>query len=149
MTLLDHIPALIRVGVVFAAILLGIRKKLSLGNAFLLGALFLGFLFAMPPPLMLSAVGTALVYPKTLCLAGIVGLILILSSTMEQTGQMQRMLNSFKALIARPRLKLVVFPALIGLLPMPGGAVFSAPMVKQLGEASNLSNSHLSFQSVL
>jgi hypothetical protein len=31
-------------------------------------------------------------------------------------------------------LRLVFFPALIGLLPMPGGAVFSAPMVKTVSE---------------
>lgn len=145
MLLLDHLPALIRVGAVFAVILLGIRKKLSLGNAFLLGAFVLGLLFAMPLPLMLITVGKAVVFPKTFCLAVIVGLILILSSSMAQTGQMQRMLDSFRGLIASPRLNLVVFPALIGLLPMPGGAVFSAPMVKQLGEKSGLSNSQLSF----
>ena len=28
----------------------------------------------------------------------------------------------------------IFFPALIGLLPMPGGAIFSAPMVKSMGE---------------
>src|SRR6056297_328446 len=145
MCILDSIPATIRVCVVFVAILFAIRKKMSLGSAFLLGAFFLSLLFMMPLPNLLAAIGKAVVFPKTLSLATIVSLILILSHSMEQTGQMQRMLNAFKGLIGNPRLNLIVFPALIGLLPMPGGAVFSAPMVKQLGESSNLSGSQLSF----
>ena len=145
MPILDHIPAIIRVCIVFAVILFAIRKKFSLGNAFLLGALLLSLLFTMPALNLLAASGKAVIYPKTLSLALIVALILILSSSMEQTGQMQRMLDAFKGLVANPRLNLIVFPALIGLLPMPGGAVFSAPMVKQLGEDSNLSGSQLSF----
>jgi integral membrane protein (TIGR00529 family) len=64
---------------------------------------------------------------------------------MELAGQMQRMLKNFKGLIASPGLNLVIFPALIGLLPMPGGAVFSAPMVKELGTRSKLSEAQLSF----
>jgi len=145
MVILESIPAVIRVCLVFAVILFAIRKKLSLGNAFLLGALLLSLLFTMPALNLLVATGKAVIYPKTLSLALIVSLILILSNSMEQTGQMQRMLEAFQGLIANPRLNLIVFPALIGLLPMPGGAVFSAPMVKQLGESSNLSGSQLSF----
>lgn len=145
MPILDHIPAIIRVCIAFSAILFAIRKKFSLGNAFLLGALLLSLLFTMPAQNLLLSFGKAVIYPKTLSLALIVSLILILSNSMEQTGQMQRMLEAFKGLVANKRLNLIVFPALIGLLPMPGGAVFSAPMVKQLGEDSNLSGSQLSF----
>ncbi len=145
MFILDSIPAILRVCIVFVAILFAIRKNLSLGNAFLLGALFLSLFFSMPLIDLLRALVKAVVFPKTLSLAIIVSLILILSNSMEQTGQMQRMLKSFKGLIIKPRLNLIVFPALIGLLPMPGGAVFSAPMVKQLGETSNLSGNQLSF----
>jgi integral membrane protein (TIGR00529 family) len=64
---------------------------------------------------------------------------------MELAGQMQRMLKNFQGLVSSPRLNLVIFPALIGLLPMPGGAVFSAPMVKELGMRSKLSGAQLSF----
>jgi integral membrane protein (TIGR00529 family) len=64
---------------------------------------------------------------------------------MELAGQMQRMLKNFQGLVASPRLNLIIFPALIGLLPMPGGAIFSAPMVKELGMRSKLSEAQLSF----
>jgi len=145
MTILNQIPALLRVGIVFVLVLIAIRKKLSLGNAFLLGALALGVFFGESPRTITSSVAGSLLDPKTVSLALIVSLILILSNSMEKAGQMQRLLASFRGLVSSPRLNLTIFPALIGLLPMPGGAVFSAPMVKELGARSKLSGGQLSF----
>lgn len=140
-----NIPAIIRIFIVFVFVLLCIRKKISLGNAFLLGALGLGLLFGLGPAEMIRTVALSVLYPKTLFLAIIVSLILVLSSSMEAAGQMERLLGNFQGLIANPRINLIVFPALIGLLPMPGGAVFSAPMVKELGTRTHLGPDQLSF----
>ncbi|MEJ2221336.1 MAG: DUF401 family protein [Desulfobacterales bacterium] len=145
MTLLEHIPAIVKMIMIFFLVLICIRKKLSLGNSFLLGTLFLSFLFGMKPQSTITSILTSITDPKTLSIAAVVSLILILSSSMELAGQMQRMLKNFQGLVSSPRLNLVIFPALIGLLPMPGGAVFSAPMVKELGMRSKLSESQLSF----
>jgi integral membrane protein (TIGR00529 family) len=145
MTLLEHIPAIIKMIMIFLLVLICIRKKLSLGNAFLLGTLFLSFLFGLRPRATLTSIFASITDPKTLSIAAVVSLILVLSSSMELAGQMQRMLKNFQGLVSSPRLNLVIFPALIGLLPMPGGAVFSAPMVKELGMRSKLSEAQLSF----
>ena len=145
MTILENIPAIFKMVLIFFLVLICIRKKLSLGNAFLLGSLFLSLLFGMHPRIALKSMLASVTDPKTLSIAVIVSLIMVLSSSMELAGQMQRMLNNFQGLISRPRLNLIVFPALIGLLPMPGGAVFSAPMVKELGSGSKLSEAQLSF----
>ena len=145
MTLLEHIPAIVKMIMIFFLVLICIRKKLSLGNAFLLGSLFLSLLFGLKPQTTLTSIFTSITDPKTLSIAVVVSLILVLSSSMELAGQMQRMLKNFKGLVASPRLNLVIFPALIGLLPMPGGAVFSAPMVKELGMRSKLTEAQLSF----
>ena len=145
MTLLEHIPAIVKMAMIFFLVLICIRKKLSLGNAFLLGTLFLSFLFGLKPLATLRSIFASITDPKTLSIAVVVSLILVLSSSMELAGQMQRMLKNFQGLVASARLNLVIFPALIGLLPMPGGAVFSAPMVKELGMRSKLSEAQLSF----
>jgi integral membrane protein (TIGR00529 family) len=145
MTILENIPAIFKMVLIFVLVLICIRKKLSLGNAFLLGSLFLSLLFGMHPGIALKSMLASVTDPKTLSIAVIVSLILVLSTSMELAGQMQRMLKNFQGLISRPRLNLIVFPALIGLLPMPGGAVFSAPMVKELGSGSKLSEAQLSF----
>jgi integral membrane protein (TIGR00529 family) len=84
-------------------------------------------------------------HPKTLCLTLVVGLILVLSHSLERSGQMARLLESFRGLVRWPQVNLVIFPALIGLLPMPGGAIFSAPMVKTIAHDHHLSGDHLSY----
>ena len=145
MTIFENIPAIFRMIMIFFLVLICIRKKLSLGNAFLLGALFLSLLFGMQLRLTFKSMLASVTDPKTLSIAIIVSLILVLSNSMELAGQMQRMLKKFQGLVSSPRLNLIIFPALIGLLPMPGGAVFSAPMVKELGIGSKLSEAQLSF----
>ena len=82
---------------------------------------------------------------KALALSMVVILILVLSRSMEDCGRMKRLLESFQGLIRHPGLNLVFFPAIIGLLPMPGGAIFSAPMVKSIGGPRNLSGAQMSF----
>ena len=145
MPFLESIPAIVKMIMVFFVVLVCIQKKLSLGNAFLLGTLFLSILFGLTPLATVTSIFRSITDPKTLAIAAVVSLILVLSSSMELAGQMQRMLKNFQGLVASPRLNLVIFPALIGLLPMPGGAVFSAPMVKELGTRSKLSEAQLSF----
>ncbi|MCP4691551.1 MAG: DUF401 family protein [Desulfobacterales bacterium] len=145
MAFLDYTPAVVRVLIVFAIILLAIRKKLSLGAAFLLGAAILGLIFRMGPLAILETAFFSLIDPKTLSLSVVVALILVLSNSMEHAGQMDRLLSRFQGLVRHPGVNLTVFPALIGLLPMPGGAVFSAPMVKTLGDRRGLTGAQLSY----
>jgi hypothetical protein len=143
--LIESIPAIVRILLSFVLILAAIKRKWMLGNAFVLGAVALGVLFSMPPVMVARSVIAALANPKTFSLTVVVALILVLSHSLERSGQMARLLESFQGLIPWPRINLVVFPALIGLLPMPGGAVFSAPMVKRIGQVHKLSGSQLSY----
>jgi integral membrane protein (TIGR00529 family) len=144
-SLLDTLPAIIRILMVFILILLVIKRKWDLGHAFVLGALSLGILFAMGPLSIAASAFASMLHPKTLSLTIVVSLILVLSHSLEKTGQMARMLEAYKGLVHWPKLNLVVFPALIGLLPMPGGAIFSAPMVKTIGQTHRLSPATLSY----
>ena len=145
MTFISNLPAIVRVGLAFILILVAIRHKLSLGNSFFLGAVALSVFFGFGPLKAMHSMVASIIDPKTLCLALIVSLILILSNSMQKAGQMTRLLTTFRGLVAKPGLNLTLFPALMGLLPMPGGAVFSAPMVKEIGSTSDMSGSHLSF----
>jgi integral membrane protein (TIGR00529 family) len=49
---------------------------------------------------------------------------------MEDSGHMKRFVESFARLSRDARVVSSAMPALIGLLPMPGGALFSAPLVE-------------------
>lgn len=130
---------LLKVLSAFICMLAGIRFRIGLGTSILVGAVVLGFLFGMSPTAWLETAGLALIQDKTIYLSLIVGLILVLSDLMDKTGQTVRLMDSMSGYLRSPRLRLVFFPALIGLLPMPGGAVFSAPMVKSAAKGLSIS----------
>lgn len=138
--LLKSIPFL-KVLIAFAAMLCGMRFKVGLGLSILLGGVIMGVLFGLGPMPIAVAGVSALVEDKFLFLMAIVGLILVLSDAMERSGQSRRLMDALSGYLTSPRLRLVFFPALIGLLPMPGGAVFSAPMVKTVSEDMRIRNS--------
>ena len=145
MTFIENIPAVVRILVVFFIILAALRVKIGLGNAFMGGAFLLGVIFGLDLPAIFVSAFFSLIHPKTLSLSVVVTLILILSHSMESAGQMKRLLDSYQGLVRNPKTNLIMFPALIGLLPMPGGAIFSAPMVKSLGHPYRLTGAQLSF----
>jgi integral membrane protein (TIGR00529 family) len=67
---------------------------------------------------------------QTISLVLVVALIMIMSKIMKESGHMDRLVKSFTRLSKDARTVGSVMTALIGLLPMPGGALFSAPMVE-------------------
>ncbi|GAK57790.1 hypothetical protein U27_04757 [Candidatus Vecturithrix granuli] len=133
-----NIPIILKIVGVFSLILFLIRRKYHLGTALLAGSILLGFWCRMNPVEILASMGAGLAQIRTIMLSAIVVLILILSRSLERVEQMKRLLSSFQGLVKNPKFNLIVFPSLIGLLPMPGGAIFSAPMVDELGNEHNL-----------
>lgn len=131
----------IKVLTAFGIMLVGMRFKVSLGLSILAGGFALALMFGLGVLEWAQAGAMALTQEKFLFLAVIIGLILILSDAMERSGQSRRLMEALSGYLTSPRLRLVFFPALIGLLPMPGGAVFSAPMVKNVSEDMKVKNS--------
>lgn len=125
----------------FCLMLAGMRFKVGLGLSIIVGGVVMGLFFGLGAIPIGEAAAMALVQEKFLFLIGIVGLILMLSDAMERSGQSKRLMESLSGFLTSPRLRLVFFPALIGLLPMPGGAIFSAPMVKTASEDMTIKNS--------
>jgi uncharacterized protein len=145
MSAIDQIPAVVRILCVFVLILWAIHKKFTLGTAFLAGSVVLGIVFGLDFGAIAKSIFASLTHPKTISLAGVVTLILVLSHSMEKAGQMTRLLDAFQGLVRHAGINIIIFPALIGLLPMPGGAIFSAPMVKNIGMRRDLSGAQLSY----
>lgn len=128
----------VKVLIAFVIMLAGMRYKIGLAASIVLGGVFMGLVFGMGPVAIGETGLLALTREKFLQLISIVGLIMILSDALERSGQSRRLMDSLSGYLTSPRLRLIFFPALIGLLPMPGGAIFSAPMVKTMGEEIKL-----------
>ncbi len=71
--------------------------------------------------------------PTTVELALAVALISFMCSVMSTAGLMDRMTSGLNSLMRNTKLSLMVVPALVGGMPMAGGAAMSAPIVESLG----------------
>lgn len=131
---------LIKIFFVFFCMLAGIRLKFGLGPSVLGGSVVLALLMDMGAYNWFYAAIQGLMSAKTGWLVCLVSLIMVLSGMMERTGQSRRVMDSLTGFLKSPRLRLVFFPSLIGLLPMPGGAIFSAPMIKEAAKGLDVSD---------
>jgi len=113
----------------FALILVLARLRVPLPVSILVGGVACGMGLGMSFPSVLASAAAAVLAPRTIALLIIVACLLALSGTMQAGGQMKRIVELAKLLLRRPVVTMAALPALIGMLPMPGGALFSAPMV--------------------
>ncbi len=123
---------------VFATMLTAIRFKLGLGWSMLGGSFLLALCFGVDPLQWFQA-GISIFSDSTILTVWIIlALILCMSSIMEKNGQAERFMGALSHRITSPSARLVFFPILIGLLPMPGGAVFSAPLINAVARDFDL-----------
>ena len=113
----------------FALILVLARLKLPLPAAILVGSAVLGRSMDLDAWQVASAMAAGLAEPRTIALVVVTVLLLALSQAMQAGAQFEQIVAHTRALLRRPAVAMAALPAIIGLLPMPGGALFSAPMV--------------------
>jgi hypothetical protein len=139
---LNHIPALLKIFLVLGIVVIGLKFKLHLSFSLLIGSVFLAIFFRMTPPNLFKAAIAGIFSVETISLVIIVTGILTLSNGMSISGRLERIVDSFKKLVGESRIALVTFPALIGFLPMPGGAIFSAPMIGAMSQNTSFTPHH-------
>lgn len=125
--------------VLFLMIIL-IWRKIKIGYVLLSGAVLLMILFGnfiKIPQLLLETVSQKGFYDLLIIVLG----IHFLSYVLQESKSLDRVINSLFHLSGSDKTVTAVIPSIIGLLPMPGGAMFSAPLVKEAGKKLNLRNS--------
>jgi hypothetical protein len=141
MNFILNLPASVKVGASFFGILAAYRGGLGLGYSILLFASVLtlwtgtgaeGFLWQLH---MMMA-------PENYLLLAVILLLLFFTEALDKTGKMKRTIAALETWLRRPKLLLAGFPALVGLLPMPGGALFSAPLVAAVDPHNSLAPAH-------
>ncbi len=119
---------------VFVAMLLGIHYRCGLGLSVLGGSFIMALLFHISPAEWLQLAVGIFSDTSIIIIWCVVACVLSLSHTMESTKQAERFMKALAYRVVSPRVRMVFFPMLIGLLPMPGGAVFSAPMINAVAK---------------
>ncbi len=135
---------LLKVLAVLAVIIFLLRRRAPVSVAMLAGILALGLAFSPSVGRFVQATWLSASDPRTLDLMAVVALVLILSHLLHESGQFKRMMEALGGVVTSSRVRLAAMPALIGLLPMPGGARFSAPMVEAAGDGMGLNAHRLS-----
>ncbi|MHC5037435.1 MAG: DUF401 family protein [Planctomycetota bacterium] len=133
---------LLKLALLFTLVVVLIRIKVPLGISLILGSLGVALAFQMSPGDTAEAFAKMTVSAETLKFVGLVGLVHMLSLILKAGGQIERITLRLQGFIPYRRFLVASLPAIVGLLPMPGGALFSAPMVEAATGKTDLSGDH-------
>lgn len=111
-----------------AVIVIGANYHLTL--ALFSGSIILG-LFTLEPVEILTQLYVTITTPNTVFLILALGMIPMIGGILQVSGKLEDIINNLR-IGKRPFLGST--PAFIGLLPIPGGALFSAPLIDKAGE---------------
>lgn len=130
-----------------ALIVVAVMKHVNYGLALLIGTVTLGLFSQLSPQGFADVFTSALMDITTFDLILIVSLIPILAYCMRETGMLDNLIRSVKGVLSS-RAVLMFLPALMGALPMPGGALLSAPLIDDEAKRLKLSGEERSFINV-
>jgi integral membrane protein (TIGR00529 family) len=137
--------AVLKFSLVAFLLILLIKKKFDLGLSLILSAFFLGLMFAMG----LVDIGVTFlkstINPMGVLLLTAVLLIIYLSELMKKAGRIKVLVSSLRKMLGDPRGIVTLIPAMIGLLPIIGGAMISAPMVEEASDELKLNAERKTF----
>jgi integral membrane protein (TIGR00529 family) len=136
---------LLKIGIVFFIILILTFRKVKLWISLLVGTFLLGFLFHLPLLTIVKDLFTSVLDSKTLLLIGALIAILFFSNLLKETGRMNAIMEGFGHVFKDIRVVVALLPSMIGLMPIIGGALISAPMVVEGSDELKLSPERRTF----
>ena len=134
MVLLDPLIALVVSFILLAAML---YKRVSIGIALVSSAIILSLL-SMNPTDVVRVFFETTIDPITGSLVLVTFGIMLLSLLYKETQTLESLSRSLSGILKNPKLIISTLPAIIGLLPVPGGALMSAPLVETEAEKLGL-----------
>ncbi|WP_456398315.1 TIGR00529 family membrane protein [Palaeococcus sp. (in: euryarchaeotes)] len=118
----------------FTLVILLIRLKVNIGLSIFTGSLTLGLLFGLTPWDLLNTLYVSITSWTTIRLILIIVSIMGLTNVFSQIGYLKCMEKAAKELFPSEKYSLAALPSLIGLMPMPAGALVSAPMIEGIAD---------------
>jgi len=121
--------------------------KVNIGVSLFLTIIIASILYSGPPKILDLLILTLRDHVSQLLMANVF-LIAFFVSLYRVKGLINTMSSSFMRILRRDYLAITLIPGLIGLLPVPGGALLSAPVVDGVGDLRKLSKSQKLFVNV-
>ena len=148
---------LIGVIIAFAVIIILIHKKINFGLSLIIGSAIVAVFSLQTIGLVdiCNAILKATIYSvedkqiitETVELAILLTIIYILAKCMQKTGAIEKLIDSLRSIFTKGG-TLGIIPAIYGLMPVPGGALFSAPSIDKEGDNYNLDKNQKNFLNV-
>lgn len=136
--------AILGIPVAFATILLLVRKKVSYGVAIIVGSIIIGVFSGFSIREFADCAVETLRDEQTLTLTAVITLIGIMGYSLKQTGQIDRTIDELRK-ISGEKTILAAIPAAFGMMPIPGGALMSAPVIEPEADRLHLSPEHKTY----
>jgi integral membrane protein (TIGR00529 family) len=142
---LSELLPLLKFLLLFAAIVIAMSRKWDLALVLGSASILLGLFFGMPIVNLGESILWGALDLKTIHLLALVFGIITFSEALKETGHLKKFIDSLQHLVPSYHLNMAIVPALVGLLPMPGGAVFSAPMLDELAVKAGVKTERKTF----
>ncbi|MBM3308151.1 MAG: DUF401 family protein [Candidatus Eisenbacteria bacterium] len=120
----------VALAVSIAVVIALLRFRVDLGITMLVAAAALALAGGRAPLWALRELGRAAIAKDTLLLLARIVAIIALGEVAAKLGYLNRLVTGLRQLIPDNRIVIALMPAFGGLLPMPGGAMLTAPMVE-------------------
>ncbi|NIM03882.1 DUF401 family protein [bacterium] len=128
-----------------AIILILFKWKLNLTLTMIIAALFLGIVYRFSLVEISKTFYAACLSRETLEIAATLFFVIIFNLSMSAAYTFKKIINNMKNIISDIRWIIAVVPAVIGFLPMFGGALVSAPVVKEVTQKMGISSERKTF----
>ena len=122
----------LKLGFILIAILVALRRNISVGVTLLAMGPLTALLYQVPVSPLWDAYRAVAGSQHFISLTTLVVFITIIGSLLKALGYLDRLAGACRNLYGGARTASVVLPPLVGLMPMPGGSLLSAPLIDSI-----------------
>ncbi|MEM1575375.1 MAG: DUF401 family protein [Nitrososphaerota archaeon] len=128
----------------FIILFILVIKEINVGLALIISSIILGITTLTLMKFIQISIDTLTNY-LTIELILTMTFITIFSYMYQETGIVKELTESLEKIISNEKLIMALMPAIFGLLPVLGGALFSAPIIEDEGKKMNIDKGVLAF----
>jgi len=136
---------ILKISLILLTIILLLKWRWNIGFVMTISSALLSILYRFSPYEFLDAVVRASLDIITIKLVIALTLIKVFEEIMRRRAVMEVMMASFRGMVRDGRIIMASMPAMIGLLPSMGGALFSAPLVEEASKDADISSEQKAF----
>ena len=130
---------LLAVALAFGLMLILLRKNVNFGVTMLITSATLCVVAGIAPLTVFNVIKTTFTSEKNITTLLVVFTVSILGGLCGRYGILTKVVDSMQDIIPNTKVVIMLIPAIIGLLVMPGGAILSAPFVDSVGDQIGIS----------